>query len=200
MPSPSCFDWSGESNSDTKSDAQTPASGSAISKFTTAALAGKAGDTYKYDLKVTAGTCTESQKGIVVTIGDGPVEGTLTLEETDNKETGKVYTDTRDNTADPFYTCGNGITATASFIKDATSDYTWSDANGKSVGTGATAKLPGAGIYTITYNNQCATSVKFEVKDASIKDNKLTVTSKVTPSATGKELELCEGEGLQHGP
>jgi hypothetical protein len=190
------FDWSGESNSDTKSDAQTPASGSATSKFTTVALAGKAGDTYKYDLKVTAGTCTESQKGIVITIGDGPVEGTLTLEETDNKETGKVYTDTRDNTADPFYTCGNGITATASFTKDATSDYTWSDANGKSVGTGATAKLPGAGIYTITYNNQCATSVKFEVKDASIKDNKLTVTSKVTPSATGKELELCEGEAF----
>jgi gliding motility-associated-like protein len=190
------FDWSGESNSDTKSDAQTPASGSATSKFTTVALAGKAGDTYKYDLKVTAGTCTESQKGIVITIGDGPVEGTLTLEETDNKETGKVYTDTRDNTADPFYTCGNGITATASFTKDATPDYTWSDANGKSVGTGATAKLPGAGIYTITYNNQCATSVKFEVKDASIKDNKLTVTSKVTPSATGKELELCEGEAF----
>lgn len=181
------FNWAG--GTDTNSDVQSVSGGEASSKFTTALLKGVAGDTYKYNLTVTAGKCTKEKLGIVVTLGDGPVEGSITLMESSNSESPKTYLD--GNTTEAFYTCGGSITAQVS-LKKTEGEFTWS--NGQ---TGETVNLTEPGKYTISYVNKCATSVSFEVKDASIKNNALTIASATETKGEGEELRVCAGEDVK---
>ena len=188
------FSWAAQASSDAKIDVQSVAGGAAQSDFTTTKLLGDAGTVFLYDLTVSAGTCSETQTGIKVTLGDGPVVGTLTLTEEENANSGKIYTSTRDVTADPFYMCGSGVTATAALEKDADSEFQWTNAAGSSVGTGASVTINTAGIYTITYSNNCATSMTFEVKDASIKNNVAIFSSKDLKASDDETLVICENE------
>ena len=188
------FSWAAQASSDAKIDVQSVAGDAAQSDFTTTKLLGDAGTVFLYDLTVSAGTCSETQTGIKVTLGDGPVVGTLTLTEEENASSGKIYTSTRDVTADPFYMCGSGVTATAALEKDADSEFQWTNAAGSSVGTGASVTINTAGIYTITYSNNCATSMTFEVKDASIKNNVAIFSSKDLKASDDETLVICENE------
>ncbi|MBQ4036227.1 MAG: T9SS type B sorting domain-containing protein, partial [Paludibacteraceae bacterium] len=188
------FSWAAQASSDAKIDVQSVAGGAAQSDFTTTKLLGDAGTVFLYDLTVSAGTCSETQTGIKVTLGDGPVVGTLTLTEDENANSGKIYTSTRDVTADPFYMCGSGVTATAALEKDADSEFQWTNAAGSSVGTGSSVTINTAGIYTITYSNNCATSMTFEVKDASIKNNVAIFSSKDLKASDDETLVICENE------
>ncbi len=188
------FEWSaqnGTSGTQTDNDVL-----DGKSKFESKALPGIANDVYLFDLKVTAGSCTESKTGIKITLGDGPVEGTLTLAEANNTMSGKAYSDnSRDVTSDPFFMCGDGVSATADFVKDATSEFKWVDVDDNPVSASAITK---PGVYYVKYSNKCATSVKFEIKDASIKDNMFTISSKTLKADenSAEQLSICEKEPL----
>ncbi|MBR6042475.1 MAG: T9SS type B sorting domain-containing protein, partial [Paludibacteraceae bacterium] len=190
------FSWASQDGADAKIDVQNVTGNVGKSDFTTTELLGEAGKSFLYDLTVTAGTCTETQTGIKVTLGDGPVVGTLTLTEDENAFSGKEYSNTRDVTNDPFYMCGNGVTATVSLEKDADSEFKWTNAAGTSVGTGSSVNITDAGIYTISYSNNCATSMTFEVKDGSIKNNAAVFGSKDLKATDDETLVICENESM----
>lgn len=168
------YKWSGP-NSDSGTGAE----------FTTQAFDGDYGASYDYELVVTAGTCTEP-KDLKVSLGEGPVVGTLELVDATNTSLPeKVYTDS--NISEAFYFC-DSVTVTPKY--DDTSD----ENNVKEVSEYTLSKgdaiikapyvLKEAGKYTLSFVNGCPTKVEFELIDASVE----------ITSLKSSELEICEGE------
>ena len=144
---------------------------------------GDYGDVYKYTLTVTAGTCVE-KKDLTVTLGNGPVVGTLTLSDPTNEDTpSKVYTNGL--TTDVFYYCGGDVTVTPNYEGDG--DYVLTDPSG-STSTTAPFTISKEGTYTLSFTNGCPTKVSFTIKDAQVK-----------ATSTSSELEICEGTAFSAG-
>ena len=182
------FAWSGTGDTGAGTTTADAATGTYTNKFATTQLLGVTNDRFLYNVTATAGSCSSSFSGVVVTLGDGPIVGTLTLNQENNAEGTVVYTDRRDASADPYYICSDAFTATADFTKDADSEYSWTK-DGVAV---SGSSLSGAGTYVISFSNECPTTVTFVVKDASIRNNKLTVSTTTTLGADGETLEICE--------
>ena len=182
------FAWSGTGDTGAGTTTDDAATGTYTNKFATTQLLGVTNDRFLYNVTATAGSCSSSFSGVVVTLGDGPIVGTLTLNQENNAEGTVVYTDRRDASADPYYICSDAFTATADFTKDAGSEYSWTK-DGVAV---SGSSLSGAGTYVISFSNECPTTVTFVVKDASIRNNKLTVSTTTTLGADGETLEICE--------
>jgi gliding motility-associated-like protein len=168
------YKWSGP-NSDSGTGAE----------FTTQAFDGDYGASYDYKLVVTAGTCSET-KDLKVTLGEGPVVGTLELADATNTSLDEVVY-TNSNTSEPYYFC-DAVTVTPKY--DDTSDknnvkpvseYTLS--KGDAI-INAPYELNEAGKYTLSFVNGCPTKVEFELIDASVE----------ITSLKSSKLEICEGE------
>ena len=168
------YKWSGP-NSDSGTGAE----------FTTQAFDGDYGASYDYKLVVTAGTCTET-KDLKVTLGEGPVVGTLELADATNTSLDEVVY-ANSNTSEPYYFC-DAVTVTPKY--DDTSDknnvkpvseYTLS--KGDAI-INAPYELNEAGKYTLSFVNGCPTKVEFELIDASVE----------ITSLKSSKLEICEGE------
>lgn len=154
-------------------------------EFTTQAFDGDYGASYDYELVVTAGTCTEP-KDLKVSLGEGPVVGTLKLVDATNTSLAeKVYTNS--NTSEPYYFC-ESVTVTPKYddtsdknnVKEV-SEYTLS--KGDAI-INAPYVLTEAGKYTLSFVNGCPTKVEFELIDASVE----------ITSLESSELEICEGD------
>jgi gliding motility-associated-like protein len=168
------YKWSGP-NSDSGTGAE----------FTTQAFDGDYGASYDYKLVVTAGTCSET-KDLKVTLGEGPVVGTLELADATNTSLDEVVY-ANSNTSEPYYFC-DAVTVTPKY--DDTSDknnvkpvseYTLS--KGDAI-INAPYELNEAGKYTLSFVNGCPTKVEFELIDASVE----------ITSLKSSKLEICEGE------
>lgn len=150
--------------------------------FTTTALAGPASRTYNYTLTATAGACTvTAATRKTITIGDGPISGTVAFAEQDN--TGST-TVPASNSGLVFYSCGNEVTVTADVVSTE-NDFVWT-LNGAKVGEGATLNVTptvGTSVYTLSYTNSCPTS--FDVAIVSVP---------VVAVATNTPVNICEGE------
>lgn len=168
------YKWSGP-NSDSGTGAE----------FTTQAFDGDYGASYDYKLVVTSGTCSET-KDLKVTLGEGPVVGTLELADATNTSLDEVVY-ANSNTSEPYYFC-DAVTVTPKY--DDTSDknnvkpvseYTLS--KGDAI-INAPYVLKEAGKYTLSFVNGCPTKVEFELIDASVE----------ITSLKSSKLEICEGE------
>ena len=172
------YEWTGTNgNSDSNSD-------KTAATFTTREfIGGDYGDTYDYHLVVTAGTCTK-EGDYQVKLGEGPVEGTLTLSDTENSELPtKEYTNSL--TEDPFYFCGKDFTIVPAYKKDNGTTYTLKKPDGSSE-DGESFKGTQGGVYTLSFSNGCPTKVSFKVFDAGIEITNDPVT-----------LEMCEKEKFE---
>ncbi len=146
--------------------------------FETKVFTGGYGDVYNYKLTVTAGTCTKT-KDLTVTLGNGPVVGTLTLADPTNEDTpSKVYTNSL--TTDVYYYCGGNVTVTPNYEGDG--DYVLTTPSNKT-SSSAPFTVSEEGTYTLAFTNGCPTKVSFTMKNASVE-----VTN------TSSELEICEKE------
>ena len=154
-------------------------------EFTTKAFDGDYGASYDYKLVVTAGTCTEP-KDLKVSLGEGPVVGTLKLADATNTSLDEVVY-TNSNTSEPYYFC-ESVTVTPKYddtsdknnVKEV-SEYTLS--KGDAI-INAPYELNEAGKYTLSFVNGCPTKVEFELIDASVE----------ITSLKSSELEICEGD------
>jgi gliding motility-associated-like protein len=180
MKATASYTWTCADNSDNT----TKTKGDSI--YTTPDLAGPAGKVYTYNLKVETGACTgqyAANATYKITIGDGPVEGDLSMTEDGNSES---TTETVKSTGVKFYSCGNDIKLDAAKIVNTGNDFVWS-LNGSKVGEGATytIKAPAAGtyVYHLAYTNKCATG--FDVTVVSVP-----LSSTVTNTA----YDICEGD------
>ena len=157
-------------------------------EFTTRKFTGADyGDVFEYLLKVEAGTCTYDDK-LKVTLGEGPVTGTMTITEDGNSYEPNTFTDTKFN---EFYSCGASLKIKADYHEadgTAITDYKWYDGT-KQIGTGPELELPetansGDRTYRVDFTNGCPTNVTITIHYRPIK---------ATPLST-KVTKLCEGE------
>ena len=177
------YTWNGITESD-------PNGGTSTNKdFTTRAFTGaNYGDVFFYSLQVNAGTCEFKADTMKVTLGEGPVTGTMTVKEDENSFEPNTFTDTKTN---EFYSCGGALTITADYHdKDgnAITKYEWFDGSQK-VGEDAVLTLPEVikssdKTYRVEFTNGCKTSVTISIHYRPIK---------VTPLST-KLTKLCEKE------
>ena len=163
--------------------------GTTNEKFTTHAFPGNYGDEYPYTLTVTAGTCVET-KTIIVKLGEGPLNGSLTLTDpTKTTDAVVVYKDGM--TTDPFYYCGGIVTVTPDY--EGSGDYKLTSPSGSSV-SGTSFPVSGAGQYRLDFTNGCPTKLFFNLVNAEIsltnttpvltmcEKDKFTSTVNVTPA------------------
>ncbi len=177
------YTWNGITESD-------PNGGTSTNDvFTTRVFTGaNYGDVFYYSLQVNAGTCEFKADTMKVTLGEGPVTGTMTVEESDNSYDPNTFTNTK---ANEFYSCGGAITITADYHdKDgnAITKYEWFDGSQK-VGEDAVLTLPEVikssdKTYRVEFTNGCKTSVTISIHYRPIK---------ATPLST-KLTKLCEKE------
>lgn len=148
-------------------------------------LPGVADDTYSFSVTVYAGACQLSASH-TVTLGDGPVNGSIVASETINSQLDATAFATTGNAVD-IYSCGTDVTLTASL--DATeSDFKWSvvsgsgslSDNGKSA---VVSPVTGPTTYRVTYTNKCSTSVDVNV-----------IPMPVSASAILANSEICEDD------
>jgi len=177
------YTWNGITESDPNGGIRTDAD------FTTKKFTGaNYGDVFMYSLKVEAGTCSFSADTMKVTLGEGPVTGTMTVTEDGNSYTPNTYTDTKSN---EFYSCGGPLTVHAGYHDtdgNPITDYTWYDGTAQ-VGTGADLPLPETAdwidkTYRVEFTNGCPTSVTITIHYRSIRATALSM----------RTTKLCEGE------
>lgn len=177
------YTWNGLTKPDPNAKSSTSAT------FTTMAFSdADYGDVFKYSLAVTAGTCSFEADTMTVTLGEGPVKGTMTVTEDGNAEEENSFTDTK---ANEFYSCGYPLTINAAYIDvdgNPITDYVWYDGTNK-IGTGADLNLPenrnsGDKTYKLEFTNGCPTSVTITIHNRPISIEALSM----------KTIKLCEGE------
>lgn len=152
--------------------------------FSTVTLAGPALRTYTYTLTAEAGACKATAESITISIGDGPVVGSISFSEDNNSESTQTSVSANGHV---FYTCGTEVTLDADVVSTA-DDFVWTH-NGKVVGQGASLKVDptsGTNVYTLSYTNQCPTS--FDVTLISVP---LSVVATNTP------YNICEGDNFE---
>ena len=150
--------------------------------YSTPNLAGPAGNTYTYTLTASAGACVDINGGNhLITIGDGPVEGSVKISEEGNTES---TTETVTDKGLVFYSCGNPVTIDLSGVNKTDGDFDWTIAGG-SIHTGATYTIdkPTNTVYHIEYVNNCKTG--FDIQIISVP---VAVTSTNTP------VVVCDGQ------
>ena len=150
--------------------------------YSTPNLAGPAGNTYTYTLTASAGACVDINGGNhLITIGDGPVEGSVKISEEGNTESTTV---TVTDKGLVFYSCGNPVTIDLSGVNKTDGDFDWTIAGG-SIHTGATYTIdkPTNTVYHIEYVNNCKTG--FDIQIISVP---VAVTSTNTP------VVVCDGQ------
>ena len=177
------YTWNGLTESDANGGTSTNAT------FVTKAFAGADyGDEFLYSLLVEAGTCKWKADTMKVTLGEGPVTGTMTITEDGNSYVPNTFTDTK---ANEFYSCGAPLTIHAGYHdtdgNDIT-DYKWYDGTTE-VGQGADLPLPevlkGADkTYRVEFTNGCPTSVTISIHYRPI-------TAKALST---KLTKVCEGD------
>ena len=59
--------------------------------FNTGTLGSTVGATYSYKVTATSGTCVKTSVDHIITIGDGPIIGTMIVSETDNADSPKSF-------------------------------------------------------------------------------------------------------------
>lgn len=177
------YTWNGLTKPDPNAKSSTSAT------FTTMAFSdADYGDVFKYSLAVTAGTCSFEADTMTVTLGEGPVNGTMTVTEDGNAEEENSFTDTK---ANEFYSCGYPLTINAAYIDvdgNPITDYVWYDGTNK-IGTGADLNLPenrnsGDKTYKLEFTNGCPTSVTITIHNRPISIEALSM----------KTIKICEGE------
>ena len=170
--------------------------------FTTKAFTGADyGAEFRYSLKVEAGTCSFSTEP-KVTLGEGPVIGTMTVTEADNSYTPNTFTDTKFN---EFYSCGGELTLLADYHdKDGNpiTDYTWYDgtkelSNKAELTLGENQNWEDK-TYILRFKSGCPTSVTITIHYRWIKA--FAVSSEVKKLCEGKkfstevETRIAQGE------
>jgi len=177
------YTWNGITESDPNGGISTNAD------FTTKKFTGADyGDEFLYSLRVEAGTCSFEADTMKVTLGEGPVTGTMTVTEEGNSYEPNTFTDTKSN---EYYSCGAPLTIKAGYHdaeNNPITEYTWYDGT-KQIGTGPELQLPETGnsgdrTYRVDFTNGCPTSVTITVHYRPIR---------VTALST-KTTKLCEGE------
>lgn len=152
--------------------------GSAADFETMKFIGGNYGDHYPYTLTITAGTCSETLS-LEVVLGQGPVVGTLAIEDPTNTEV-PIKTYTNSLTSEEYYYCGSNVTVTPAY--DGDGDYVLTTPSGATLTT-SPFTVSEAGVYTLAFTNGCPTSTTFKLTDAQI------ALTNTTPS-----LGLCEGD------
>ncbi|MEE1541743.1 MAG: T9SS type B sorting domain-containing protein [Paludibacteraceae bacterium] len=129
-------------------------------------LEGVAGDKFDFTVEVTAGTCTKTSPKHTITLGDGPVVGSIKFteaENTDLEDTMKINVSSGKAT---LYTCGTDLTMDPTALENTKADFKWTVAgDGSPVGSSASAKVNPTEktVYRVTYTNKCSTSVDITV-------------------------------------
>lgn len=150
--------------------------------YTTPDLAGPAGNTYTYNLTASAGACVDIPGGNhLITIGDGPVEGSAKITEEGNEGS---TTETVTVKGLVFYSCGNPITIDLSGVTKSEGEFDWT-LGGGSVNKGDTYTIaePSNATYHIEYVNNCKTGFDIQIINIPVK-----VVSTNSPT------EVCEGQ------
>ncbi len=178
------YTWGGDA-------AKVAASGINASEYITKDLATTAGAKYSFSVTATAGACTKTTEAPhVVTIGDGQVNGSLSLEEEGNSESPMAFVYS-ENPNPEFYSCGNPITI--SVVYEGDGDYVWYK-DGVRVTTGAKLVTEAYSswsdnTYEVRFTNKCEARSKVIV-------HSLPVSS--TPASV-EDIEICEGVPFNTG-
>ena len=168
--------------------------------FDTGNLNYEPGEEVYINLNVSMGACQKQATPHKITIGNGRVNGTMTVNEDENDYDGTVFTNavTRE-----FISCGGTIDIKTAYDADAGTPYTWrmiteqGDTividNGITSASGNTNNITipsisgprGAGTttYELKYTNVCETAVKIKIID---------IPLTITP--LNSKMSLCEGE------
>lgn len=183
---PMTYNWSGNGQTGT------------TATFNTGTLPATPGTEVPVTLTVSMGSCVNKTAPVhKITIGDGPVDGTMTIYETDNDYDGTVYTD---DEAKKFYSCGGAITITTNYKADAFSAYRWYEndvqVGSGTIGAGGTTagvdysvparSTSGTVKYKLEYVNECPTSVELTI---------VYVPITVTPDQP--KMQLCEEDPFE---
>ena len=161
------YNWSGDGDTGNTAVFETR-------KFTE----GNYGDIYKYKLTVTAGKCVK-EKALTVTLGSGPVVGTLTLSDPTNQEIPtKIYKN--DLTTDVYYYCGENVIVTPNYEGESDYELTGPTDMGSNV---SPFNIGQEGEYTLSFTNGCPTKVSFSIRNA-----------EVSATSNASELDICEKE------
>lgn len=149
----------------------------------------KVGTRYGFVVKAIANTCEIISDSFFVTVGDGPVVGTMNIsEEIENGNASLPTNGFKDDVEREVYTCGGDITLTVDYEKSE-GDYTWY-LNNQKVGEGASYTIDASDkandlVYEVRYVNQCNTAAQILVHNQPFS---------VTP--TPEEIAICENESF----
>lgn len=142
---------------------------------------------YNFVVKATANTCVSTSETFTVTVGDGPVRGTMSISEEIENDNASLPTDGfKDDVEREIYTCGGEITLSVDYEKSE-GEYEWYS-NDKKVGEGssftiaATDKASDA-TYEVRFVKQCSTAASILVHNQPF-----------SVSATPEDVALCEDE------
>lgn len=162
----------------------------ATDKFTTTTLtAGAAQREYVYTLSASSGGCKNipAEKTHVITIGDGPVVGSVLFSEKDNTDAGSMQATAGGLT---FYSCGNELTIDVSGVDHTLNDFEFFD-GATSLSKGASLVIPTPDdkkdhTYRVSYTNNCPTGFDITV-----------VSVPVYGEFSNFPVEICEGDAVK---
>ena len=176
------YHWEGLTKSDPKAQIMDPS-------FTTSAFTGADyGDEFFYALTVTAGECSFFTDTLKVSLGEGPIFGTMTITEDGNTYEPNTFKDTKSN---EFYSCGAPVSIKVAYETkegDPISDYVWYEGT-QEKGRGSELILPenregGDRTYRVEFTSGCPTNVTITIHNRPIEVNALSSQTK----------KLCEGK------
>ena len=145
------------------------------------------GREYTYVLEATRGTCKKSSAEHVITVGEGRVDGVMTVTEAGNDDLPATF---GGNAEKPeVYACGGEVKLTVNYAKNSESDYTWYKndievATGESYTIEKTDKTSND-AYEVRFVNKCDAKAKIIVHNIPL-----------TASAESGDTVLCEGEAF----
>lgn len=174
------YTWTSADNGDSKTLTS--------ATYTTPALPGPADKKYTYTLTASAGACVDipAKASHTITIGDGPVTGSVIFSEAGNSESTTGNGETVEPTGMVFYSCGNPFTLDVSNI-DGDKDFVWTE-NNAPAGTGATLNVtdPKNTTYHVAYTKTCATGFDIQIINVPLK-----------ATSTNTDVEICEGDNFE---
>ncbi|MBO5864073.1 MAG: T9SS type B sorting domain-containing protein, partial [Paludibacteraceae bacterium] len=141
-------------------------SGSGKDNVSTEILEGVAGDKFDFTVEVTAGTCTKTSPKHTITLGDGPVVGSIMFTEKENTDLEKGMEINVSSGKATLYTCGTTLTMDPTALENTEADFKWTVAgDGSPVGSSASAEVNPTEktVYRVTYTNKCSTFVDITV-------------------------------------
>ena len=169
------YQWSGYS---TQTGSEATATGDMVT-----------GTKHVFNVTATAGVCSYTTSGYEVTVGDGPVIGSILVNESDNSElprTIDAFSGSLDSRT--LYSCGGEVVVTSKLDKTE-GDFEWYE-GGNKIYTGDVLTIPATDqysekTYTIKYINECETQTTFKI---------VTVPLSVEYVGPDTTVVLCENE------